>query len=159
MADLRPSHLDDLGLPAALRWYAAKIEERAPLRVGVEIAGTEQPIAEPAKIAMFRIVQEALNNVTRHAEARNAGISLEFAEKGVRVVIRDDGRGFDLEQLRRTQSSARPPLGLAGMQERAALLGGAVTVRSNPGEGTVIEAFVPYRDLTEDRRDNAPAPG
>ena len=87
------------------------------------------------------------------------GISLDFAETGVRVSIRDDGRGFDLAQLRRTQSSARPPLGLAGMQERAALLGGAVTVRSNPGEGTVIEAFVPYRDQAEDHRDNAPAPG
>jgi signal transduction histidine kinase len=158
MADLRPSHLDDLGLPAALRWYAAKIEERAPLKVGVDITGTEQPIAEPAKIAMFRIVQEALNNVMRHAEARNASISLEFAEEGVRVRIRDDGHGFDLAQLRRTQSSARPPLGLAGMQERAALLGGAVTVRSSPGEGTVIEAFMPYRDQAEEHRDNAPAP-
>jgi len=159
MADLRPSHLDDLGLPAALRWYAAKIEERADLKVGVEISGTEQPIAEPAKIAMFRIVQEALNNVMRHAEAHNASISLQFADEAVRVSIRDDGRGFDLAQLRRTQSSARPPLGLAGMQERAALLGGAVNVRSSPGEGTVIEAFVPYRDQGEDPRDNAPAAG
>ena len=159
MADLRPSHLDDLGLPAALRWYATKIEERVPLKVSVDISGPEQPIAEPAKIAMFRIVQEALNNVIRHAEARNASISLQFADEGVRVSIRDDGRGFDLAQLRRTQSSARPPLGLAGMQERAALLGGAVSVRSGPGEGTVIEAVVPYRDQGEDPRDNAPAAG
>lgn len=159
MADLRPSHLDDLGLPAALRWYAAKIEERGALKVGVEISGSEQPIAEPAKIAMFRIVQEALNNVIRHAEARSVSISLQFADLGVRVNIRDDGRGFDLAQLRHTQASARPPLGLAGMQERAALLGGAVTVRSSPGEGTVIEAFVPYRDQGEDPRDNAPAAG
>jgi signal transduction histidine kinase len=159
MADLRPSHLDDLGLPAALRWYATRIEERAPLKVEVDIGGAEQPVSEPAKIAIFRIIQEALNNVIRHAEAHAVRISLEFAETGVRVRVHDDGRGFDLTQLRRTQASARPPLGLAGMQERAALLGGAVTVRSTPGEGTVIEAFVPYRDQAEDHRDNASAAG
>jgi signal transduction histidine kinase len=159
MADLRPSHLDDLGLAAALRWYAAKLEERYPIKVRVDTAGTEQPIAEAAKIATFRIIQEALNNIIRHAEARNALIALDFADKGVRVRIRDDGSGFDLERLRRTQSSSRPPLGLAGMQERASLLGGMVTVQSEPGKGTLIEAFVPYRDEGEDQRDNAPAIG
>ncbi len=159
MADLRPSHLDDLGLPAALRWYASRIEERSQLKVVVDIEGKEQPIGDAAKIATFRIIQEALNNVIRHADAHKASIGLDFAEKGVHLVIRDDGCGFDLEKLRRTQSSVRPPLGLAGMQERAALLGGAVTVRSTPGDGTVIEAFVPYRDEVEDPRDNAPAAG
>ncbi len=159
MADLRPSHLDDLGLPAALRWYASKIEERSQLKVVVDIEGKEQPIADAAKIATFRIIQEALNNVIRHAEAHKASVRLDFAQKGVLVLIRDDGCGFDLEKLRRTQSAVRPPLGLAGMQERAALLGGAVTVRSTPGDGTIIEAFVPYRDEAEDPHDNAPAAG
>jgi signal transduction histidine kinase len=159
MADLRPSHLDDLGLPAALRWYASKLEERYPLRVKVDISGDEQPIAEAAKIATFRIIQEALNNVVRHADARSARVTLDFERKGVGVSIRDDGCGFDLERLRRTQSSSRPPLGLAGMQERAALLGGRVTVQSAPGEGTLIEAFVPYREESEERRDDASAAG
>jgi signal transduction histidine kinase len=159
MADLRPSHLDDLGLSAALRWYAAKLEERYPLKVRVDISGTEQPITDAAKITTFRIIQEALNNVIRHADARNARIALDFADKGVRVSIRDDGSGFDLERLRRTQSSGRPPLGLAGMQERAALLGGAVTVQSEPGQGTLIEAFVPYREEGEAQRGDAPTTG
>lgn len=159
MADLRPSHLDDLGLSAALRWYAAKLEERYPLKVRVDIGGTEQPITDAAKITTFRIIQEALNNVIRHADARNARIALDFADKGVRVSIRDDGSGFDLERLRRTQSSGRPPLGLAGMQERAALLGGAVTVQSEPGQGTLIEAFVPYREEGEAQRGDAPTTG
>jgi signal transduction histidine kinase len=159
MGDLRPSHLDDLGLPAAVRWYAAKLEERSPLKVHVDISGAEQPIADVAKISMFRIVQEALNNVLRHAEAQHARVSLEFARDGVHVAVRDDGRGFDLERLHRTRSSARPPLGLAGMQERAALLGGAVTVHSNPGEGTLIEAFVPYDEEAEDRHGDATSPG
>jgi two-component system sensor histidine kinase DegS len=159
MSDLRPSHLDDLGLPAALRWYAAKVEERYPLKVRVDITGKEQPISDAAKIATFRIIQEALNNAIRHAEANNAGISLNFADRGVAVSIRDDGRGFDMGRLRQDQSSSRPPLGLAGMQERAALLGGAVTILSRPGEGTSIEAFVPYRDEGEDKLDDATSPG
>jgi signal transduction histidine kinase len=159
MADLRPSHLDDLGLSAALRWYTGKIEERSPLKVRVDIGGTEQPIAESAKIATFRIIQEALNNVVRHSEAHNASVALDFAERGVRVIIRDDGCGFDLERLQRTRSSSRPPLGLAGMQERAALLGGAVSVRSSPGEGTAIEAFIPYGEEIEDKHDDASAAG
>ncbi len=144
IADLRPSHLDDLGLSAALRWYAGKLEERSPLKVKVSISGNEPSVEDTAKIATFRIIQEALNNVIRHAEARNAAVSLDFEEKGMHVVVRDDGRGFDLERLNQMQSSSRPPLGLAGMRERAALLGGAVSIQSAPGAGTVIEAFVPY---------------
>jgi signal transduction histidine kinase len=146
IADLRPSHLDDLGLSAALRWYAGKLEERSPLKVKVSISGAEPSVEDTAKIATFRIIQEALNNVIRHAEARNAAVSLDFQDKGMHVVVRDDGCGFDLERLNRTPSSSRPPLGLAGMRERAALLGGAVSIQSAPGEGTVIEAFVPYHN-------------
>ena len=159
MGDLRPSHLDDLGLAAALRWYAAKVEERAPLKVKVEITGVEQPIAEAARICTFRIVQEALNNVIRHAEARSVVISLDYTERGVHVAVRDDGSGFDLERLRKTSSSGRQPLGLAGMQERAALLGGLVTIQSRPGQGTLIEASLPYREESEEQRDHAPAAG
>jgi signal transduction histidine kinase len=144
MADLRPSHLDDLGLAAALRWYGGKIEERYPLKVKVEISGSEPQVEDAAKISTFRIIQEALNNVVRHAEAKTASVSLDFAEKGMQVRIRDDGCGFDLGRLQALQSSSRPALGLAGMRERAALLGGAVTIQSTPGAGTVIEAFVPY---------------
>ena len=144
MADLRPSHLDDLGLAAALRWYGGKIEERYPLKVKVEISGSEPQVEDAAKISTFRIIQEALNNVVRHAEAKTASVTLDFAEKGMQVRIRDDGCGFDLDRLQALQSSSRPALGLAGMRERAALLGGAVTIQSTPGAGTVIEAFVPY---------------
>jgi signal transduction histidine kinase len=159
MGDLRPSHLDDLGLAAALRWYASRMEERAPLKIKVEIGGVEQPISDAARICTFRIVQEALNNVVRHAEARNVRIVLEYTDRGVHLTVKDDGRGFDLERLRQTPSSGRQPLGLAGMQERAALLGGLVTIQSRPGEGTLIEASLPYREESEAQRDHAPAPG
>ncbi len=144
MADLRPSHLDDLGLSAALRWYAGKIEERYPLRINVEIGGEERALDDAAKIAVFRIVQEALNNVLKHSEAKHAEIDVEFTETGLRASVRDDGCGFDMNRIRVIQSSSRPSLGLAGMQERAALLGGTVAVQSRPGQGTLVEAFVPY---------------
>ena len=149
MADLRPSHLDDLGLSAALRWYAGKIEERYPIRIAVDIGGDERPLEDAVKIAVFRIVQEALNNVLKHSEAKHARIELEYGEKGMRTIIRDDGCGFDLDKVRVIQSSSRPSLGLAGMQERAALLGGMVAVQSRPGQGTLVEAFVPYHSESE----------
>lgn len=144
MADLRPSHLDDLGLSAALRWYAGKIEERSAFRVGINISGSEQPIDEAAKIATFRIVQEAINNIIKHADARRVEIDLTYGEHGTRVSVRDDGRGFDLERVKQIQSSSRPSLGLAGMQERAALLGGTVSIQSRPGQGTMVECYLPY---------------
>ena len=149
MADLRPSHLDDLGLPAALRWYAGSIQERYPLVVKVDFSGSEQPLDDAAKIATYRIVQEALNNIIKHADAKNVLIDLTFEENGMRVKIQDDGCGFDPEQLMKTQSSHRPTLGLAGMQERAALLGGSVNIKSSPGRGTLIEANIPYHYESE----------
>ncbi len=159
MTDLRPSHLDDLGLSAALRWYAGKVEERYPLKVRVEISGYEEPIEEAAKIATFRIIQEALNNVIKHAEAKNVKVELDFEEKGMRVNVRDDGRGFDPEHIKVVQSSSRPSLGLAGMQERAALLGGKVSFQTRPGQGTLIEAFIPYHHESEAQDGNTPITG
>ncbi len=159
MADLRPSHLDDLGLSAALRWYVGKIQERNALKVGVDITGTEEPIDEASKIATFRIIQEALNNVIKHSGAKNVRIQLGFTEKGIRVTVEDDGCGFDPARVNALQSSSRPSLGLAGMQERAALLGGSVLVQSVPGRGTLVEAFIPYHDESENQNDDRPVAG
>lgn len=144
ITDLRPSHLDDLGLPAALRWYGGKVAERAGLKVRVDIFGEEKVIAETVKIATFRIVQEALNNIVKHADATNVFIQLRYEPNRVRVTVRDDGQGFNSDILRFHQAS-RPSLGLAGMNERAGLLGGTVTVESGPGQGTLVEAKIPYQ--------------
>lgn len=142
IADLRPSHLDDLGLPAALRWYAGIIQERTGLKIIVDIEGEELLISSALKIAIFRIVQEALNNITKHAQAKDVYIKLEYRLKHVVVSIRDDGVGFDLDAVRVTRSR-RPSLGLAGMQERAALVKGEVSIQSSPGQGTLVEARLP----------------
>ncbi len=154
MADLRPSHLDDLGLSAALRWYTSKIEERYPLQIRTEILGDERPLEDAAKIAVFRIIQEALNNVIKHAEARHVKVHLNFTDQGMRTGVQDDGCGFDMRTIQRTQSASRPSLGLAGMQERAALLGGVVAVESKPGQGTRVEAFIPYHTESDEHDEN-----
>jgi signal transduction histidine kinase len=159
MSDLRPAHLDDLGLASTLRWYASRVEERTQLKVTVESVGNEQPLADAARICTFRIVQEALNNVIRHAEAHRVNISLNYTEQGVHLTVKDDGRGFDVARLKQPAATRRQPLGLAGMQERAALLGGLVTIRSTPGEGTLIDATLPYGDESEVRIDNSPYVG
>jgi signal transduction histidine kinase len=165
ISDLRPSHLDDLGLSAALRWYAGRIQEHSPVSVRVEIAGEECDLDEAMKIAIFRIIQEALNNIIKHAHATHANIYLRFEEKNVRINVRDNGIGFDLER-RKQQRTSRPCLGLAGMEERAALLGGTVSVQSRPGYGTEVEALIPYHHngtgfhkLEEVKDDHTPAAG
>ena len=143
ISDLRPSHLDDLGLPAALRWYANRVQEHSPLSVRVDIVGEERDLDEVMKIAIFRIIQESLNNIIKHAHATHANIYLRFEEKNVRINVRDNGIGFDLDVAKHRRTS-RPSLGLAGMEERAALLGGTVCVQSRPGYGTEVEALIPY---------------
>jgi len=158
IADLRPSHLDDLGLPAALRWYAGKVQERSDLKVKVEIEGDEVLITSALKIAIFRIVQEALNNITKHAQAKDVYIQLKYQPKDVVVSVRDDGVGFDLDMVRMSRAR-RPSLGLAGMRERAALLGGEVYIQSSPGQGTLVEARLPLQsEESEVWDENPPAP-
>jgi signal transduction histidine kinase len=143
MTDLRPSHLDDLGLSAALRWYAARIQEHLSLHIRVDIHGEECDLDDAMKITIFRIIQESLNNIIKHAQATHVNIHLHYDEKNVRISVFDNGVGFDREQVQQKRTS-RPSLGLAGMEERAALLGGTLTVQSRPGYGTEVEAVIPY---------------
>jgi len=142
ISDLRPSHLDDLGLPAALRWYVGALQERTKLRVNIETAGSERELDPAIKIAIFRVMQEALNNVIKHAGAYSVEIRLMYEEQGLSLRVRDDGRGFDPHGLPKTRG--RISLGLIGMQERAGLLGGTCVVSSLPGHGATVEVHVPY---------------
>jgi signal transduction histidine kinase len=143
ISDLRPSHLDDLGLSAALRWYANRVQEHSMISVRVDIVGEECDLDESMRIAIFRIIQESLNNIIKHAHATHANIYVRFEEKNVRISVRDNGIGFDVDD-KQQQSTSRPTLGLAGMQERAALLGGTVSIQSRPGYGTEVEVLIPY---------------
>jgi signal transduction histidine kinase len=154
IADLRPSHLDDLGLSSALRWYANTLQERIKLAVHVEILGEERQVASPVKIALFRIAQEALTNVVKHSQAKNAQVVLTYGDKSVQIRVTDDGRGFDMEAA---GSGKRVSWGLKGMEERTSLLGGKFEVHSRPGQGTTVEVSIPY--LQEETDENSPAAG
>lgn len=141
--DLRPSALDDLGLAAAVRWYADEHLRPLGIKVAFEIDGDEQRATGAAATAIFRIAQEAINNVIRHSGARRARIALEFGPSAVLAVIEDDGAGFDPEDLRQPQESGRG-LGLLGMRERAELFGGDVEIESGAGHGTSVRVRIPY---------------
>jgi signal transduction histidine kinase len=157
IADLRPSHLDDLGLAAALRWYAGEVQSRVPLQVKVEVSGEERPLPGEVKTTLFRVGQEALTNVVKHAGARAACIQLVFGDQGVALQVQDDGAGFNPARLNR---ASRPPWGLIGMEERAALLGGTFDLATRPGQGTRIDVFIPYDYPDEENSDeNAPVIG
>jgi two-component system sensor histidine kinase UhpB len=143
MTDLRPSHLDDLGLSAALRWYTARIQEHSSLNVRVDIHGDERDLDDAMKITIFRIIQESLNNIIKHAQATQVNIHVHFEPERVRINVFDNGIGFDRDQVQQRRTN-RPSLGIAGMEERAALLGGTVNVQSRPGYGTEVEALIPY---------------
>jgi signal transduction histidine kinase len=140
--DLRPSVLDDLGLLAAIRWYAHRQLE--PCGIAVRCDFTDLALRLPAEIetALFRSVQEAVNNIARHSRAENALIEIDHGAEGLHIEIEDDGVGFDLNELTSTVDSGRG-LGLTGLRERIELLGGTSTIDSSPGDGTRVRFTVP----------------
>ncbi len=142
ISDLRPAHLDDLGLSATLRWYASRIHELTGISVRVDFDGDEPVLDDAVKITIFRIVQEALNNVIKHSQATVANVRIHYQADKTRIHVFDNGVGFDVKEVE--GRIGRVSLGLAGMEERAALLGGGVTISSRPGYGTEVEAVVPF---------------
>ncbi len=140
--ELRPSILDDLGLIPAIKWLASDVTKNYNITVDTEIAGTQRQLPPQAELMLFRITQETLNNMRRHAQATRAGIRLEFADHTIKLTVSDNGKGFELPA--RVGDLARSgKLGLAGMQERAELLGGTLSIDSQPGKGTKITVEVP----------------
>lgn len=137
--ELRPSALDDLGLEAALGRYVQDYRRLHPIDVDLVVLGLDETRLPPAvETALYRIVQEGLTNIARHAGADTASILLERRDGAVRVIIEDDGVGFDT-----AAAGASGRLGLYGMRERAELLDGTLTVESKPGQGTSIYVQVP----------------
>jgi len=137
--ELRPSALDRVGLIGALEQYAQEFAQRYGLKVQFE-SGLPASVHLPAEIetSLYRIVQEALTNVARHAQAQSVSVLLQMCEEQIVVTIEDDGKGFDPAQA---QKNGR--LGLFGMRERAAMLGGSLNIESAPGEGTTVFVKVP----------------
>jgi signal transduction histidine kinase len=140
---LRPSVLDDLGLPAALERHVAECQRRYHLPIDLAIHGlSERRLPTEMETALYRIVQEALTNVARHAQGTAASVLLEQRDGVVRVIIEDDGCGFDPNVAGREEQR----LGLYGIRERAELLGGKLTIESEPGRGASLFVEIPLPD-------------
>jgi signal transduction histidine kinase len=132
---LRPSMLDDLGLLAAVEWYARETSRRGEIEVEVHSENVSEDLGDELKLCVYRIVQEALNNAQRHSHAKTARVELTQTNGAIRVKIADEGRGFDPKRTR--------GMGLLGMEERVKRLGGALTIESRPGAGTTIRVELP----------------
>jgi signal transduction histidine kinase len=139
--DLRPSVLDDLGLLAAIRWYAERQLAERGMSVRCEFEKLDRRLPPAFEAAVFRVCQEAMSNVLRHAQADSVLIQVGPKDGALRIEIEDDGRGFDPAEA--AANVERPPFGLMGIRERVEMLGGKVSIESAPGQGTRIEIEVP----------------
>ncbi len=142
--ELRPTALDDIGLGAALVAYVERWSQRTGIAAAFEPLGLDGDRLPPeAETTIYRVVQEALNNVAKHAGARNVSVMVARHGGEIIAMIEDDGRGFDPEPAGRGAPSARRGLGLPGMRERLALVGGELRVDSAEGEGAAVRARIP----------------
>jgi PAS domain S-box-containing protein len=140
--DLRPSLLDDLGLVTALRWYVDRVAQRAGIMRCFSADALQARLAPQVETACFRIAQEALTNVVRHAQAATVWVQITQHDSGLQLVVHDDGIGFDVRAATR-RTGVNASLGLQGMQERAAALGGSVEIKSQRGNGVEVLASFP----------------
>lgn len=141
-ADLRPTALDDLGLYKALEAFCAEIQRRFGMSVDFQPLGKRDRLGQDVEIAAYRAVQEAVNNVVKHARARNVSVVIDRRATELRIVVEDDGNGFDLKGFSRSDGR-HAKLGLSVIEERLTLLGGSLAIESEPGHGTSLFMRIP----------------
>lgn len=144
--DLRPALLDELGLSAAVASYARRQAERAELALELDVEEVEDGLADTVQVACFRIMQEAVTNVVRHADAALLAIRLARADGMLELVVRDDGRGA-AHGGNGPGGAPEGRLGILGMEERARLVGGSLQIESSPGAGTLVRCRVPIAGI------------
>ncbi len=149
--DLRPSLLDDLGLLPALEWIISELKTNYPAEITLKVEGEERRLSAEAELSLFRIVQEALRNVVKHANATRADVEVRFEENKIVVIVKDNGKGFQPPQNLRSLPQ-KGKLGLTGLQERVQLLGGFLELESKRGEGTTLYIETPGNPFVEVER-------
>ena len=141
--NLRPSELDDLGLAPALRSLCHEFGERTGMNIELSLSRLPRNLSAEVELNLYRIIQEALNNIAKHSQATRAELRLARNGSAIKASIRDNGRGFD-PQCVQTKKSKKAGIGLVDMKERAAFAGGAFNIRSAPGAGTELEIEIPF---------------
>lgn len=141
--NLRPMSLDDLGLVPTLQRYVLTFQEETGISVSFITKGSQPELKPVISLTVFRIVQEALNNVVKHAKANTVVMQLEFLEDSLRLFVYDDGVGFDTARLKERNEDISSGFGLVSMKERIELLGGDMRISSEPGKGTRLNIIIP----------------
>lgn len=142
--DLRPMALDDLGLVPALMKYLNTVKESFGIPISFQTLGTERRFSMKLETAVFRLVQESVQNACKHSEASQIEVKLEFQQESISILVRDNGIGFNVEKKREDS------FGLIGMSERVDLLGGRLTINSFPNEGTSVFINIPVKQEQEE---------
>ena len=141
LSELRPKILDDHGLLEAIKWLGRQFTETTGIPVGFTATEEEIKVSEQIATCMFRVCQEALTNITRYSHAKKVSVSINIFENNIKLIIEDDGTGFDTASVQNKNS-----FGILGMKERVLSLGGAFELVSSPGKGTKITASLPYKE-------------
>lgn len=156
ISELRPAMLDHLGLLPTLEWYIEDFRNRmGRLNVDFEAIGLKQRLNAEVETVLYRIIQEGLHNVVKHANANNVTIHLTYSYPDLILNIKDDGVGFDQNEATTSSGARHQGIGLLGMRERIASVGGRLEVRSKPGRGTLIRAEVPVGGVSRDGKDKS----
>ena len=142
--NLRPMSLDDLGLVPTLQRYVLTFQEETGISVSFITKGSQPELKPVISLTVFRIVQEALNNVVKHAKANTVVMQLEFLDESLRLFVYDDGVGFDTVRLNERNEDVSSGFGLVSMRERIELLGGDMRISSEPGKGTRLNIIIPF---------------
>ncbi len=140
---LHPPQLDDLGLLAALRWYTSDVSDRTGIPINLVSHGGKPQLSSDLRAVVFRIAQEAITNVVRHANATRIDMQLDYTDENIYLRVEDNGQGFITDAVMKKKPGKPTALGLMGMVERASLVGGTCTILSQPGKGTLIQVNVP----------------
>lgn len=148
--DLRPGLLDEFGLAPAIQWYANARLESQGVQVAIQVTGMPRELSPHTQASIYRMVQEAINNIAQHAHANRAEIRLDWQDDKLRIEVEDNGRGLDIEEAKRADGGH---FGLLGIRERVALLNGVMDIESAPGQGTRLIIEIPYY-LNIARRDD-----
>lgn len=148
---LRPDLLDHLGLDPTLRWYIKDVAKRRPdMDISYHTVGLKRRLPADVELVLYRVFQEGLNNIIKHANARVVSLQLTYSHPDIIFIIKDDGCGFQITGDELSGQDPRQGIGLMSMKERVATLSGTLTVRSSPGKGTVLRIKIPMSEIQPD---------
>jgi PAS domain S-box-containing protein len=152
--DLRPSILDDLGILTTINWFCREFRMiYSNIRIEKEVAVQENEVPEPLKMVIFRVLQEAMNNIAKHSDADLARLSFRKTDSAIALTVEDNGRGFDPEKALSLKNSEKR-FGITSMKERTELTGGSFAIKSTPGTGTAISASWPQDSSIQEQKNS-----